>query len=188
MKSLHIYAFAALMAAGIPAVSSAEARKQYNFEFGLLASINHARIERVCYYEPWYCDGNETTTYAMLPGIAPAFRMTVWSDQPILFDLGVTFVSAIPDRGNVQIDVMFEGGIGYDFAKRADRFHPFVGAVGGYTALDDPLGHLGLQGGIRYFVRDHAALRVLIGYRETLESGPPKYRSIELACGLGFFL
>ena len=188
MKWLRLFVAVAVASQLSASVSVARPGDTYEVEFAILPSMSFVREIRECYYEPWDCEGDRSTTVLQFPGVAPAIRFTAWGSQPLLFDLGITLIDSESDRGYSDSYLMVEGGFGVDVAKRPDKLRPFAGIVGGVVSADDPLAYLGAQGGIRYFIRDYTATRLQLGYRATIGREPPKYRSIELACGLSFFL
>lgn len=62
----------------------------------------------------------------MIPGLAPALRVTVWGARPILFDFGLTVFQEDDDRwygGDSQF--LLEFGMSFDVADRAKRLRPY---------------------------------------------------------------
>lgn len=166
----------------------AQPRDDVQFEFAIMPSINLLREERECWYEPWDCDIYRSTTVIAFPGVTPAIRFTAWGERPLLLDLGLTVIETGDDRGYTDSYFMFEGGFSLDVAKRPDKLRPYAGVIAGVLPINDPLAFLGIQGGVRFFIREYATTRLQVGYRATLAKDPPKYRSIEVAGGLSFFL
>jgi hypothetical protein len=194
---------AALLAgAGLtaPAASLAQSPKRPSVEFALLSSVNYVIRYRGYLLGQYVWDGPSITFYdkgledhytaVTFPSVAPGLRVTFWSRSQILIDAAMSWMRLRSEGGETNDNLMFELGVGADLARREGTEHPFVGFLTGFAVLEngDPVPYIGAQLGLRHFIRDYAALRVQLGYRATLNRHEDDLRSIEIACGIGFFL
>jgi len=178
VRSLPALAVAAvLIAAGAPA--AAQEFHHGSVEFALLESVNFASLD------------HENATVLTFPTVSPAIRMTFWTNSPATVDFGLSFVNVSSgDNDNVSV-VCLEGGVGADLGRKGDAWRPFFGGLLGYISVSEDKAesspYLGVQFGVRNFVRDFAATRLQIGYRKTL-GGDIDLGNIEIAGGVSFFL
>lgn len=189
MRNLPVVALAAAAAVMLPSNAAAERPRKGSVEFAILGGLSSFA------YESYYGNDN-TDTYFALPSGSSSFplssmlRMSVWTSSSLIADLGFSMLN-ISDGGSSTVSNM-EIGVGAAFGEqRADAF-PFIGAVMGILmAADgnsDSEAYLGFQGGFRYFFREHAALRMQVGYRRFMGDDFSLESSMEIVGGLGFVI
>jgi hypothetical protein len=132
----------------------------------------------------------ESATVLMTP-VPPVWRLSIWSPTSLTIDFGFSGLRASEDEDSFTI-LNLEGGVGANLAAHDAKVVPFVGAMAGIVSLseDDDTEtkeYVGGQAGVRWFVRDYAAIRVQAAFRDILVEGD-NVSVIELVGGLSFFL
>ncbi|MEW5876264.1 MAG: hypothetical protein AB1752_13935 [Candidatus Zixiibacteriota bacterium] len=172
----------------------AQTRPDGNWEFALLGGLSLYGHESVRDGETGVAvpHGGDLRTIPF----SSSLRVTYWTRSPITLEFGLAYLHEEHSVGNA------EAGFGVNLLERSARFQPFVSLVlgvwwdGYYRQSPGPLPamvvvdrddglHTGLTVGARYFVRDHACLRLQTGLRKA------SFRDesvLEVLTGLGFFL
>lgn len=170
----------------------AQSNPEYQFEIAIISSLSFvSERQSYDYRGDWYGGGNETEEYLLIPGNSPGLRLTFRTRSPILVDAGVMLIASGTDYNSARVDrFMLELGLGVDLGRKGSRIRPFVGAIGGGIMSDNSAfrNYVGGQGGVRFFVRDYAALRLQIGHRTTLNDERYGFKVTEIAAGIGFLL
>jgi len=155
-------------------------------EFSMLGGVTIVMPER----------GDNSTVLALPHGAAgsffanfPAFRMSMWTDSPLIFDFGCSVLSVSEDGDDFSL-INLEGGVGAAFELENSDVSPFVqGLVGFFSASNGDTEsefYLGGQAGIRYFFSDIMAGRFQIGYRHMM-GDEFDFDTVEIAGGVSFF-
>ena len=172
----------ALWAVLSPGVSVAQQVTHGNTEFSVMHGLVIASSNGI----------GDDATIIMTP-VPPVWRVTFWTQSPLTIETGFSLLSASAG-GNTFTILNLEGGLGANLATHNAKTVPFVGAVGGVVAISmtneesqtDP--YVGVQLGLRTFVRDYAALRVQTGFRHVFVKHGGGTDLFEAVAGLSFFL
>jgi hypothetical protein len=158
-----------------------------NIEFSMLGGVT--------IFMPEYGDNS---TIIALPqgsagawmGVFPGFRMSVWTDSPLLFDFGCSIFSVSEEGDDISL-LNLEGGVGAAFEMENSNVSPFVQGIIGFMSISNGDSeselYLGGQGGIRYFFRETSAARFQVGYRHMM-GDELDFDTVEIAGGISFFL
>jgi hypothetical protein len=170
----------------------AQPGQHYQLEIAIISSVSFVTESHEYDYRYDYDGGSfETDTYVLIPANAPGLRFTFWTKSPVLVDAGLMLSAKGNDGFSAEIDkFMIELGLGVDLGKGEGRIRPFLGALGGgiMYSTSDFRNYVGGQAGVRFFVKDYAAVRVQIAHRSTMGNDLPRYKVTEIAGGIGFLL
>jgi hypothetical protein len=161
-------------------------------EFAVLGGLTS-----LSYEDSWGYEDSES--YLTIPSGSSSFplssmlRLGIWTDSPLVVELGFSFLN-VNDGDDLTVSNI-EGGIGAAFGEGSTKTFPFASILigllsvdGGGTGGTDTEGYIGFQGGMKYFFRKHAAIRMQVGYRNFLGDELNLKSSLEIAGGLSFFI
>ena len=154
-------------------------------------TVNHGNVEfSVLNGVAFVSRDGEDATVLMTP-VPPVWRLSFWSPSSVTIDFGLSALRASEDEESFSI-LNLEGGVGVNLAPHNSKTVPFVGGMAGLISLgeeDDTetKEYIGGQAGIRWFVRDYAAIRAQAAYRSIFVEGD-NVGIVELVGGLSFFL
>jgi hypothetical protein len=188
MKSWLQRAWLAASLIASPAWAVAQSASSHQFEISVMTAVT-VITEDVDSYYSYDSDTEESETYVRVPVGAPGLRVTFWTGTPVTVEAGLKLDLAISDDGTGE-NVMAEVGVGIDLRDRTQALRPYVAVLGGLLMFNDDVSrnYLGAQAGVRYFIREYAALKIQLGHRTTMRDLGHDYRASELAFGLGFQL
>lgn len=183
-----------VMSAMMCSPAAAQSRPKGNWEFAMLGGLSLYGHKRIRDGETGVAvpNGGDLRTIPF----ASSLRVTYWTRGPITLELGGGYLYEEHAVGSAEV------GFGVNLRQRSARFQPFLNFVlglwwDGYyrpspgptpaaVAIDADDGFLmGVTAGGKYFIRDHACLRLQAGLRG---AGFRNESMLEILTGLGFFL